>query len=425
MTTSKFLPVLTLAVTAMFAGCTVSHTPAPPLQGPSELGLSLTITANPDVLSMDGASQSRINIEARDANGQLLPNKQLRVEISANGQLVDFGSLNARTVVTGSNGQATVIYTAPTAVQGAIPTLQIVVTPAGTDTNAAFPTSRFIAIRLVPPGVIAGPPTASFTVTPPNPAAFTDVLFDASGSKTSLGASIVTYSWDFGDGSSSTGPAVQVKHRFNSSATFRVALTVTDSNGLSSVPATHDVVVGAGVAPRADFTFSPLAPLTNQTVNFNGGISTPGIGHSIARYDWDLGDGRTVSGITVSHAYSGPGTFSVVLTVTDDAGQTALVTKGVTVGASATTAKFSFSPQTPKAGVTLVTFDASQSTAQIGAVITTYDWNFGDNTFATTSSPTITKPTPYATANTYNVRLKVTDSKGASDITIVSVTVVP
>ena len=84
MTTSKFLPVITLAVRAMFAGCTVSHTPAPPLQGPSELGLSLTITANPDVLSMDGASQSRITIEARDANGQLLPNKQLRVEISAN-----------------------------------------------------------------------------------------------------------------------------------------------------------------------------------------------------------------------------------------------------------------------------------------------------------------------------------------------------
>src|ERR1700676_4820026 len=128
MTTSKFLPVLTLAVTAMCAGCSVSRTTPPPLQGPSTLGLSLTLAANPDVLSMDGASQSRITIDARDANAQLLPNQQVRAEITANGQPVDFGSINARTVVTGSNGEAVIVYTAPTQVPGsAIPTLHIVI----------------------------------------------------------------------------------------------------------------------------------------------------------------------------------------------------------------------------------------------------------------------------------------------------------
>src|SRR5580704_1946686 len=126
MTTSKALPVLTLAVTAMCAGCGVSRTTQPPLQGPSTLGLSLTIAATPDVLSMDGASQSRITIDARDANGQLIPNQQVRAEILAydptqGGYIqVDFGSINARTAVTGSNGQsAIVIYTAPAAVPNA------------------------------------------------------------------------------------------------------------------------------------------------------------------------------------------------------------------------------------------------------------------------------------------------------------------
>src|SRR4029077_14939486 len=132
-------PVLTFAVTAMFAGCTTSHTPAPTLTGPSVLGLSLTLTDNPDVRSRDGASQSRINIEARDSNAQLLPNQQVRAEITADGKAVDFGQPKARTVVTRSNGQANLIYTAPVAVPGsAIPTLHVVITPAGTDTNAGF-----------------------------------------------------------------------------------------------------------------------------------------------------------------------------------------------------------------------------------------------------------------------------------------------
>ena len=60
---------------------------------------------------MDGASQSQITIEARDSNGQLLPNLALRTEILANGQFVDFGSLSARTTVTGSNGRASVAAT--------------------------------------------------------------------------------------------------------------------------------------------------------------------------------------------------------------------------------------------------------------------------------------------------------------------------
>src|SRR5438045_454297 len=128
---SRFAKFAALAAAALAAAsCAVSKTPAPPLQGPSELGLSLTITASPDVLSMDGASQSRITIEARDANGQLLPNLQLRAEIMANGQLVDFGSLSGKTITTGSNGRATVTYTAPIGVQGSsIPSVNIVVSP--------------------------------------------------------------------------------------------------------------------------------------------------------------------------------------------------------------------------------------------------------------------------------------------------------
>ena len=112
--------VLVLVMAAVAAACTMTDTQPPPLAGPSEMSLSLAITANPDVLSLDGASQTLITVEARDQNGQPAPNVPLRVEILADGQSIDFGTMSARTVVTGSNGRATFTYTAPSFVAGAI-----------------------------------------------------------------------------------------------------------------------------------------------------------------------------------------------------------------------------------------------------------------------------------------------------------------
>jgi PKD repeat protein len=411
---SRFSRLAALAAAILAAAsCTVSKTPAPPLQGPSELGLSLTITASPDVLSMDGASQSKITIEARDANGQLLPNLQLRAEIMANGQLVDFGSLSGKSVVTGSNGKATVTYTAPTGVAGsAIPSVNIVVSPAGTDTNAGFGcitsglcNGRFVGIRLVMPGVILGPgPTPAFTVTPASPTAFSDALLDASTSVASAGTAIVNYAWNFGDGSSGSG--VTATHRFPAGS-WLVTLTTTDNSG-ASASTSKQVTVGAGAAPTADFSFSPAAPSTNTQVNFNGGLSKAGAGHSIVRYDWAFGSGSPQSGITVSKTYDTAGTYNVTLTVTDEAGQTAITTKGVTVSAGGPTAEFTMSPTNPTTA-TLIHFDGNSSRPGNGASITTYTWDFGDNS-AIVSGSSATASHQYGAAGTYVIRLTITDS---------------
>src|SRR5215213_8533988 len=95
--------VLVLMTAATGAACTMTDTVAPPLAGPSEMSLSLAIAANPDVLSLDGSSQTLITIEARDTNGQLAPNIPLRIGILADGHETDFGTVSARTLVTGGN----------------------------------------------------------------------------------------------------------------------------------------------------------------------------------------------------------------------------------------------------------------------------------------------------------------------------------
>jgi len=311
------------------------------------------------------------------------------------------------------------VYTAPVPVAGPIPTLAILFTPTGND--AANALARSISLRLVPPGTIsAGGPTPSFTFAPASPAAFTDVQFDASASTAAVGSAIVSYSWNFGDGSTGLGPTPT--HRF-AGGNWSVVLTLTDSNG-ATASLSKQVVVSAGAVPTADFSFSPAAPVTNADINFNGGLSKAGLGHSIVRYDWNFGGGAPQSGVTVTKQYGSPGSFTVTLTVTDEVGQQGIASKVVTVSAAATTtADFTSSPTSPHAGVDAVNFDGNSSRAQAGATIVSYSWTFGDGATAVTAIPTVAHT--YASANTYVVGLKVTDSTGLTATVTHSVGVIP
>lgn len=319
--------MLVLVAAATAAGCTMDNIEAPPLAGPSEMSLSLAITANPDVLSLDGASQTLITVEARDHNGQLVANVPLRVEVLADGQTVDFGTISARTIVTNSSGRASFTYTAPTFLAGTIPNLQLSVTPTGTD--ASTHVRRLISVLLVPPGTFGANPVAAFTFTPEDPAAFTNVRFDGSASTAGLGAVITSYLWDFGDGTTRTG--VTPTHQFGAVGNYLVRLTVTDSNGRSNQSAAQTVTVGEGEPPTAEFVYSPTAPTAGDTVFFNATQSTPGTGHRIVSYRWNFGDGKSGSGSSESHVFTNAGTYVVVLTVTDEVGQVDRISQEVTV----------------------------------------------------------------------------------------------
>lgn len=78
--------------------------------------------------------------------------------------------------------------------------------------------------------------------------------------------------------------------------------------------------------PTASFTYS----CTDLACDFDGSGSSDTDG-SIATYAWDFGDGSTASGSTASHSYVSGGTYTVVLTVTDDGGATDSDSQAVTV----------------------------------------------------------------------------------------------
>src|SRR2546428_5951443 len=308
-----------LVALAFSAACGVHQTEAPPLSGPSELAMSIVPTAIPDSISQDGSSQSSITVFVRDSNARPMPGLAIRLEMSVGGTGQDFGTLSARTIVTGSDGKAFAIYTAPPApppsVGGSSTRVQIVVRPIGSNGQVSNPPAgpasipSTVDIRLVPPGVIqapAGSPTASFNMSPTPVLTGVPVTFDASASTAGTGAtSITSYAWTFGDGTS-PGTGRTVTHTFTSASTFNVLLTVTNDRGLSAsftVPVTVTSAAASGSTfPTARFTSSPAAPAVNQSVFFNASSSTPAAGHTLTTYAWDFGDRNAGTGMTTTHS---------------------------------------------------------------------------------------------------------------------------
>jgi len=139
----------------------------------------------------------------------------------------------------------------------------------------------------------------------------------------------VSYAWDFGDGSSDSGP--NVSHAFQQTNSYTVTVTVKDAAGHTSTASTNITV--QPTSPVASFFATPgTDSFGSPNVTVDASAST--IGTSGATYNWDFGDGSTDTQTvpTDQHTYSVSGTYTITLTITDGAGQTSpLVTQQVTV----------------------------------------------------------------------------------------------
>ncbi len=248
------------------------------------------------------------------------------------------------------------------------------------------------------------PPVASFTSSTANLVA----SFNGSGSSDPDGT-ISSYAWNFGDNTTGTGATQQ--HTYAAAGTYSVTLTVTDNAGATNAVTKPVTVTAANQPPVASFTSSTA----NLVASFNGSGSSDPDG-TISAYAWNFGDNTTGTGATPQHTYAAAGTYSVTLTVTDNAGATNAVTKPVTVSAPAN--------QPPVASFTsstanlVASFNGSGSSDPDGT-ISSYAWNFGDNTTGTGA----TQQHTYAAAGTYSVTLTVTDNAGATNAVTKPVTV--
>jgi len=149
----------------------------------------------------------------------------------------------------------------------------------------------------------------------------------AGGGIAQQGQQFLVYNWDFGDGSTGSGPLVS--HTYTTAGTYLAKLTATTS-GARTVTAAAQIVVRSGPnqPPVARIKPTPRRGALPLVVIFEADATDDG---AIVRYEWDFGDGSTDTGQTVEHVYLETGIFVVTLTVTDDMGAGKMVTEVVTV----------------------------------------------------------------------------------------------
>ncbi len=325
--------------------------------------------------------------ERHVAVGEIIPFDG-RASVDRDGKLVHydwtFGDGSS-----GSGAQVPYAYSEPGRFQATL----TVVDDSGTSSNTSS-ASALIVVN-APPVAKAGPDQLVTS---------SEVSFDGTGSSDPDGA-IASYAWDFGDGTTGSGP--KPTHVYRKSGAYLVQLTVTDDSGTIRNSASDTLHVLVNQAPVADAGPDQLAA-PGQVLTFDGSASQDPDGDIVA-WSWSFGDGTSADGQRVRHSYAKSGVYQVQLTVRDNTGQPNAIgfdQARVTVNA----------PPVAKAGPDLlaapgdkVTLDGSSSFDEDGK-ITSWRWDFSDRSDPV-EGRTVTRT--YAAPGVYAARLTVTDDSGA------------
>lgn len=187
------------------------------------------------------------------------------------------------------------------------------------------------------------PPTAKIDV----PATVTvGEQFTASGSGSTDDNGIVSYEWQFDDGTTKTGETVT--HSYDHASEHTVTLTVTDAAGKTDTASETFTVEESeseppttgppkDAAPTAALSAPDSTPLS-ETLHLDGSGSTDD--EDVVAYKWDFDSDGTYEHTYTDQSdiwvrtwavYGSAGTYDVTLTVVDEKGQTDSVTKSITV----------------------------------------------------------------------------------------------
>ncbi|MBW2254075.1 MAG: PKD domain-containing protein [Deltaproteobacteria bacterium] len=225
----------------------------------------------------------------------------------------------------------------------------------------------------------------------------------------SQGDGELTFSWDFGDGETSTDP--NPRHTFQAAETsWSVTLEVTDEDGDTgssgiSIEVDEDVAPTASASADVTSGAAPLAVTFSCTVSGGNGTSS---------VQWDFGDGTASTATSATHTYLAPGTYRASCTATDTDGD-AETSDAVEIVVRPDAVPQVSATATPREGQ--VPVEVSFAAAAVGGDGTpTYHWDFGDGESDEVASTTHT----YTTAGAYIATATATDEDGDQDSTSVS-----
>lgn len=196
---------------------------------------------------------------------------------------------------------------------------------------------------------------------------------------------VVSYLWDFGDGTTSSQQ--NPSHLYTTQGSFSSSLTIRTAAGCSEKYVVTDAVL-AGTKPKANFSAAPNPVCAFRSVAFTN-LTPEG-----TNWFWDFGDGNTSTSQHPLYAYNDTGVFSVKLIAENYGCRDSLLLKD-------------FITIKPPIALFIYQADCNNKFAytftnqSIGA--NTWQWNFGDGTTSTQQNPSHL----YTRAGAYLVTLTV------------------
>jgi len=196
------------------------------------------------------------------------------------------------------------------------------------------------------------------------------------------------------------------------SGSHRLSVSLDPGNEIAEPVETNntaEVDVAVNDRPRAVLSATPMSALTNETVEFNGSLSSD-LSGGVAEYYFSFGDGN-LSGWTASpvayHSYPRNGFLTASLQVRDALGAVSDPTRLTIRVENRDPAAFPRSNATRALTFETVQFFSNASDPEGGVSLS---WDFGDGSESSEKDPLHN----YSKAGSYDVRLTVTDEDGAS-----------
>ena len=210
-----------------------------------------------------------------------------------------------------------------------------------------------------------------------------------------------SWQWDFDNDSVIDSTEQNPSYTYTTPGTYSVKLIAANTTSSNEIIKAN-VIRAIGI-PTPDFTATPTSGPSSLAVQFTD-TST----EQPTSWSWDFGDGTALSTQqNPLHTYTTPGTYTVALTATNEAGAATETKSNFVEVFTPVVAGFS---RTPSSGT--VPFVVTFTNTSTGA--TSYVWDFGDGTATeTTENPTHN----YTSSGTFTVTLTATGPGGTDSTT--------
>lgn len=209
--------------------------------------------------------------------------------------------------------------------------------------------------------------------------------------------SSVSYSWDFGDGTTST--EANPTHTYSTAGNFKIHLDVRSGNDYAFA----EKFINVMPTPHVDFNILS-GTLNGKSFTF---ISSSTIQSGSMNYFWNLGNGNTSTLINPTETYQTSGNYEVKLIVTSDFGCKDSISKIVNYATDCNLPTAAFTVNTTNQCKNNNRFIFTNQSSVIGGQLA-YSWDFGDGTTSSELNPTKT----YNNLGNYQVTLTVKNKAG-------------